>query len=79
MADYFVYNRNDPKASTHRMGVRITSTAVDVLKDVVAQYHALQPSAATDNLEIIDASNIIVVNKTTARAGIVAALPAKNT
>lgn len=79
MADYLVYNRTDPKVSTHRAGIRITSTAVNRVDDIIAQYNAINASAATDIIEIVDASAIVSYYEGTARNAASAALPTAGT
>ena len=55
MADYFVFNRTNPNPSTHRAGVRISTSAVDEVGDVVVKYVALHPVAAGDVIEVVSA------------------------
>lgn len=67
MADYLVYNRTDPQSSNHRAGTKVTSTAVDRVTDIIAQYNAVHASATTDIIEIIPADSITSYQKSTAR------------
>jgi hypothetical protein len=53
MADYFVLNRTNPVPSTHRAGIRLSTSAVDEVGSIVAQYQALHPCAAGDVLELV--------------------------